>query len=174
MPTLDKTFVYDLDEKAWYEWTSYYSAAEHCYAIKAATLFNGTTYSVHRTSGAIYELDVNTYMDDSVAIYWRVVTVLVDGGTTRRKLYKYGEVVGDKVSGTMYISHTGDDYVTYSTARTVSLSAVRPILYQLGTDRRRAYMFLVTDNIPLRLVAFELNVEGAELEGDPQLSGGSN
>lgn len=169
LPNLDITLVYDLDEKQWYQWTSYYSSAEHAYTIWCATLFNGVTYGLHATSGALYNILSTAVSDDGTAIYWRVVTTRMDAGTMHRKLYRRGEVVGDTTSATMTITHCGDDYTTYSTARTVALSATRPNLYQLGQDRRRAWQFLITDNVAIRLQGFELDVEGAEMQADPQL-----
>ena len=169
LPNLDVTLVYDMDEKQWYQWTSYYSSAEHAYTIWCTTLFNGVTYGLHATDGHLYKIDPTVYSDAGTAIYWRVVTPRMDAGTMHRKLYRRGEVVGDATSATMTITHCGDDYVTYSSARTVSLSASRPRLLQLGQDRRRAWQFLVTDNVAIRLQAFEVDVDGAEMESDPQL-----
>jgi len=169
LTTLGITFVYDLDEKSWYNWTSYSSGAEGVYRVYTASLFNGTSYAQDINNGKIYSVDVTAYSDNGAAIYWRVVSNNLDSGSMRRKFFKSGQLVGDKVSATMSISHTDDDYATFSTARTVDLSKNRCIIYQSGTSRRRAWQFLVTDNVPLRLFSFELNMEGGEMEGDPQL-----
>ena len=114
-------------------------------------------------------MDVGTYADDGTAIYFRIVTNNLDSGSMRRKFYQSGQIVGDKVSATMSISHSDNDFVSWSTARTVDLSKARSIIYQCGWARRRAWQFLVTDNVPLRLSAFEINLDGGEMEGDPQL-----
>lgn len=163
------TFVYDIDEQSWYQWTSAVSSTEGTYRIWKAVLFNGFSIGLDKSNGKIYKIDVGTYTDDLESIYWRVITNNLDNGTMKRKFYKSGQVVGDKVSATMSIYHADDDFVTWSTARTVDLSLPRCVLYQAGQARRRAWQFLVTDNVALRLSAFELNIEGGEMEGDPQI-----
>lgn len=169
LTTLALTFVYDIDEKSWYNWTSYSSSAEGIYRLHTATLFNSSSYGQDVSNGVVYSVDVNTYTDNGAAIYFRVVSNNIDSGSMRRKFFNSGQIVGDKVVATMYISHTDDDFATYSTARTVNLNKTRCIIYQCGTSRRRAWQFLVTDNVPLRLFSFELNIEGGEMDGDPQL-----
>ena len=172
MPTSDLTFVYDFDEKQWYQWTSFSSSAEHVFAIWTAVEFNTDTIGLHATNGKIYAIRPAATSDDGISIYWRVVTNNLDSGTMHRKFFKSGEVVGDKVSCTMSIRHYDNDFATASSWRTVTLNSVRAILYQLGQARRRAWEFLITDNVSLRLSAFELNEEGGEKENDPQMGGG--
>ncbi len=124
---------------------------------------------MHATTGAIYRIDVSYTSDAGLAIYWRAVTGNLDSGTMHRKFYQSGEAVGDKVSATLQVRHSDDDYVTWSAWRTMSLSSARSIIRQMGQARRRAYEFLVTDNVALRLEAFELDLEGGEQQRDPQI-----
>lgn len=169
LPNLDKTFVYDIDQKIWYEWSSYYSAAEHYFKVWTATEFTTGIYGIDPTSGAFYKIDTATYADNGQNIYWRVVTNNIDAGTRHRKFFESGEIIGDKVSGTMSINFSGDDYVNFSTVRTVALNNPRSIIWQLGQSRYRAYQFLVTDNIPLRLSSFEMSVQAGEQSSDAEL-----
>jgi hypothetical protein len=169
LPNLDKTFVHDVDQKVWYEWTSYYSGAEHAFKVWTATEFATGVYGVDPTSGALYQIDTETYTDNTQHIYWRVVTNNIDAGTRHRKFFESGEIIGDKVSGTMSINFSSDDYVNFSAVRTVLLDNPRSIIWQLGQSRYRAYQFLVTDDIPLRLSSFEMSVQGGEQASDPQL-----
>ena len=172
LPNLDKTFVYDVDQNIWYEWTSYYSAAEHAFRVWTATEFTTGTYGIDATNGLLYLIDPNTYTDNSQPIYWRVVTNNLDAGTRHRKFFESGEVIGDKIAGTMSINFSADDYNNFSTVRTVDLNSPRSILWQLGQSRYRAYQFLSTSSVPLRLSSFELGVRGGEQDADPQLSNG--
>ena len=169
LTALDLTFVYDIDEREWYQWTSYYSAAEHYYQIWSCAEFNNAIWGLHPTNGNLYAISTSVGVDDVNSIYWRVVTNNMDSGSMKRKFYKSGEVVGDKASGTMTVYHSDDDFTTWSTGRTVSLSNTRGILYQLGQARRRAWMFLVVPTVPHRLAAFEVDIEGGEQERDPQI-----
>ena len=66
----------------------------------------------------------------------------------------------------MKIRHTDDDYQTWSNYRTVDLSKPRAQLYQSGAARRRAWEFLITDPVPVRLDAAEVDFEIGEMEQD--------
>ena len=66
----------------------------------------------------------------------------------------------------MKIRHSDDDYQTWSNYRTVDLSKPRAQLYQSGTARRRAWEFLITDPVPVRLDAAEVDFEIGEMEQD--------
>jgi hypothetical protein len=166
---LDLTFVYDIDTNMWYQWTSYSSSAEHAFRVWATTDFLGGTYGVDTSNGLLYQIDTGTYSDNGAHIYWRIVTNNLDAGTRHRKFWESGEVIGDKVSATMYISFSNNDYSSFSAARTVSLNSTRSIIWQLGQDRYRAYQFLVTDDVPLRISSFEVSVQGGEMASDPEL-----
>jgi len=165
----DLTFVYDVDEKQWYNWTSYYNAGEHYWWPTYYCEFNNSYYALLHDLGIIASLSTDYTSDNGSPIYYRAVTSILDSGTTKRKFWQRAEVVGDKVSATLKIRHSNDDYVTWSNYRSVDLSASRPQLYQLGADRRRAYEFLVTDNVAIRLQAVEMDVEGGEMEADPNV-----
>ena len=166
----DLTFVYDVDEKQWYNWTSYYNEGEHYWWPTYFCEFNNAWYALLDDLGIIVSISDTTPSDNGNPIYYRSVTSIFDSRTTKRKFYQRLEIVGDKVAATMQIRHTNDDYATWSTYRTVDLSVSRPQLYQLGGDRRRAWEFLVTDNVSLRLSAAEIDVEGGEIEIDPNMA----
>lgn len=166
---LDLTFVYDIDVNLWYQWTSYSSSAEHAFRVWTATDFLGATYGIDTSNGLLYKIDTGTYSDNGANIYWRIVTNNLDAGTRHRKFWESGEIIGDKVNATMYINFSNNDYVSFSATRTVNLNSTRSIIRQLGQDRYRSYQFLVTDNVPLRLSAFEMSVQGGEMAADPEL-----
>ena len=67
---------------------------------------------------------------------------------------------GDNIKDVMQVRHTEDDYNTWSAYRNVDLSLQKPILYNLGSYRRRIYELLYTGNQPLRLAKIELNISG--------------
>lgn len=163
---LDITLVYDIDEKEWYQWTSQSGGVEGYFkftAFNANIEYAPALYLQHHTDGQIYTMSTDAVADDTNNIYFRVVTNIQDSGTTKRKFYIRAEVVGDKVSGNAQIRHTSNDYQTWSTYRTVVLSLTRPILYQLGESRRRAWEILITDNIPVRLDALEVDFDVGEI-----------
>jgi hypothetical protein len=64
----------------------------------------------------------------------------------------------------MTVSFSQDDYNTWSTGRAVNLQASRSQLYMNGASRRRAYQFLSTSNVPIRLEAAELDFDIGEMD----------
>ena len=174
MKDLNVTFIYDLDEKKWYQWTSQSgdtgvtnSGTETFFS---PTSFTGNTeyvttsgiYLQDDANGKIYKMSVDYLNDDTNAIYFRAVSPILDNGTKKRKFYKRVEAVGDVSQGNVYIRKTDDDYVTWSTYRTMLLSDKRPILYQYGEARRRAWEVFSSDSIPIRLSALEIEFDIGE------------
>jgi hypothetical protein len=131
-----------------------------------------TGYSLDDNTAALYKLDDNTYTDNNEHIYCRSVTDIVDNGTTHRKFYGRLEIVGDKVQGTMQVRHTGDDYKTWSNYRSIDLNAPRSQIYLGGADRRRAWEFLFTSDVPLRVTAAEIEFSIGELNQEQGTGGG--
>lgn len=155
------TLVYDIDEKIWYEWTTWDGSQEVYFRPSFYATYNNVPYLLDDDNGNIYILDTNTYQDNGQNIYVRVITDIMDSGTTKSKFYRSVEVVGDKLtsSSTASIRHTDDDYNTWSSYRTVDLSRPRAQILQCGRSRRRAWEFLYMDNYPLRIEALEMNVD---------------
>lgn len=180
---IGQTLVYDLTENEWYSWTQYgtQTGAEVSpgtvseYYIRAGfyAVLNGVHYCLDSYNSNLYQFSSTTYQDNGQPIHCRTVTDLADNGTTKRKFYGRLEVVGDKVTGgTMFVSHTGNDYKDYSYSRAIDLNASRSQLYQCGADRRRAWQFLSTSNVPLRLQAAEIDFDIGELDQTQNVGGG--
>lgn len=159
------TFVYDLDEKKWYVWTSTIGGNETYFMPSYYVQFNGDYYGQNVEDSLIYTISPTVYTDNGTAIQFGATTSLMDSGTTKYKFYRKCEIVGDKVDADVSIRHSDDDYVTWSNWRTVDLSLVRPQLYQLGASRRRAWQIKCTDSQPLRLAAMELDFDIGHMEG---------
>lgn len=171
---INKTFVYDIDEKKWYNWTSQSGDTDGTDGTETyfkLTSYTGMTeyapaiYLQGDHDGKIYQLDMDYYDDAGEYIYFRAVSPLVDSGSTKRKFYRKVEAVGDKVAGTLKIRKTDDDYQTWSTYRSVTLSDSRPILWQYGNARRRAWEVFSSESIPIRLKALELEFDIGETGG---------
>ena len=179
-----KTLVYDLDEKQWYTWTQYAMASntQPNPDTYYESYFRGTYYAemdnipyvLDDDNAKLYYFSTNIYQDDGQPIYCRSVTDIRDNGSTKRKFYGRCEIVGDKVEGgVMQISHTGNDYASYSTPRSVDLNAPRSQVYLSGADRRRAWQFLCTSNVPLRLDAAEIDFRIGEMDQEQAVGGGT-
>lgn len=169
---LNITIVYDFNEKMWYQWTmwaidpvtSIYG--EQYFRPSYFTKVNNLYYLLDDDNGTMYTLSDTNYTDAGAPIYYRVITDIVDNGTTKRKFYQRLEIIGDKIPATMKIRHTGDDYKTWSSYRSVDLSKPRAQIYLGGADRRRAWEFLCTDPQPLRLDAAEIDFKIGEIENE--------
>lgn len=179
-----KTLVYDLDEKQWYTWTQYAMASntqpnpgtyyESYFRGTYYAEMNNIPYVLDDDNATLYYFSTTTYQDNGQPIYCRSVTDIRDNGSTKRKFYGRCEIVGDKVEGgVMQISHTGNDYASYSTPRSVDLNAPRAQVYLSGADRRRAWQFLCTSNVPLRLDAAEIDFRIGEMDQEQAVGSGT-
>jgi hypothetical protein len=179
-----KTLVYDLDEKMWYTWTQYSMASndqpnpgvysESYFRPAFYAEVNNVPYVLDDDTATLYYFSTSIYEDNSQAIYCRVITDIRDNGTTKRKFYGRLEIIGDKSSGgIMQISHSGNDYVTWSTPRLVDLNASRSQVYLSGSDRRRAWQFLCTSNSPFRLESAEIDFRIGEMDQEQNVGGGT-
>lgn len=163
----DTTLVYDIDEKEWTFFSSQTLGTEHYFNqthYAGDTEYFGQPFMLHATDGTISVFDSEYYLDNTDAIYCTVRTPITDSGTTKRKFYRKVEVVGDKVVGIGYISHSDDDYQTTSTPRSVELIRERPILFQCGQARRRSWKFFYSDSTPLRVEALEVDYDIGEIQ----------
>ena len=169
---LNVTIVYDVNEKIWHQWTMY--APDNITGIYSEQYFrpsyfagNGTIYYLlDDDTGNLYTMSDNYYTDAGAPIYYRAVTDILDSGTTKRKFYERVEIIGDKIPATMMIRNTSDDYNTWSSYKQVNLNASRSQIRVGGASRRRAWEFLCTDNVPLRIEAAEIDFKIGEMENE--------
>lgn len=174
--TYKRTLAYDITTGEWAEWSSYnpttlqQEAFFATYAVSGPHASNSQDFTntliMEKATGNIYEMSpapvganyAPTYKDGTRDITVDIVMNNVDGGTRNRKRCCGLEILGDSVASTLSVSHSDDDYATWSTPRTISLSG-RARLLNLGMFRRRAYKFTHVDNKPLRMTGIELDVE---------------
>jgi hypothetical protein len=182
LPSSNITFVYDLDEKKWYTWTSQTGDTtgfdgtenlflEGAFSTRGAIATGIGTYLVQSSSnGNVYTLSTSAYDDAGNKIYFRAVSPRTDSGTNKVKFYKRTELIGDFANTTnANIRHCDDDYSTWSTYRQVDMTAKRPVLYQGGQARRRIWEVFISDSVPVRIRALEIESHigegGSENEG---------
>jgi hypothetical protein len=154
-----RTLVYDLEEEVWHEW-SYNSSGSHANFLCAFAVDPGNSKSLllGATNGISYYLDPTVYTDNSVTILMDIYTAKFDFETMKRKFMPSLSVVGDQISGdTISIRWSDDDYVTWNTARTPSLTS-RTFITNLGSFRRRAFNFTYSGTNPYRIEAIEMEV----------------
>lgn len=158
LPDSNLTLVYDIDEKIWSFWSSVIDGQEIYFVGDFATSLGGHTYMQDRIYGELYKLDHNYFTDKDGVINFRLVSPLIDADTQFRKTIIRVEMVGDKVDTVLRIRHTDDDYQNWSMYRSVNLGDSRPVLFQNGVTRRRAYEMFNNDATFIRLAALEMDV----------------
>jgi hypothetical protein len=159
------TLVYDIDQKTWNPWTSQSGGVETYFTPSFFASFNGDYYFLDDVSGELYIFSTTTYSDNGNNIYYRSVTDIFDAGSDNNKFYRRLVAIGDKVSATLKVRYSSNDYQTFSSWRTIDLSKERGQLLQLGKSRRRSWEFLVEDNVPLRLDAAEVSLDIGGIDG---------
>ncbi len=162
----DVTMVYDLAEKEWHFWTTskqFIGGGEgyfECTFVQTFPANTKNTYVLDAVTGNVYTIGVGNYKDPFGPITVRLVTARGRFGTSTQKSNSELAIFGDNINDTINVRHTNDDYDTWSAYRQVDLSLQKPILYNLGRFRRRAYEFLYTGFQPLRLDVCELKLSG--------------
>ena len=178
----NQTLVYDIMAKQWYQWTQYAIASsdqpnpgtyvESYFRPSFFADVTGIPYMLDDDTAKLYYPSTTVYQDDGQPIYCRTVTDIMDNGTTKRKFYGRLEIIGDKVAGIMQVRHSGDDYNSWSSYRSVNLNAPRAQVYLSGQDRRRSWEFLCTSNVPLRLDGAEIDFRVGEMDQEQSVGGG--
>lgn len=112
----------------------------------------------HESNGTLCELVESAYSDVGIPVNVLMRTSKLDGGNDKLKRYSSLELIGNKVSGTAYVRHSGDDYTTNTKYRPVDLSITRSILHRLGADRRRSFEVRYLGSTSLQMNAIEVEV----------------
>lgn len=155
------TFVYDLESKTWVRWA--YQTNTSFDVSNAVTLQTyskvGSLFTLG-SSSVMYLLDESVYKDNGTNFTMRVVTEPTDFGTLNRKSMSKLIVVADSpgTTSSATIYWTDDDYQTYSTGVSVDLDQDLPSITRLGNFRQRAFKFEYSDNYPMRVQRFQVDI----------------
>jgi len=159
---LGYTLVYDFSQQGWTYWSSVENNQETYFLGQYYAKYGTVDLLQHANLGTIYQFDPNTYQDYGNPINVFCRTPLVDGGTNLRKFWRSVQIVGDKVDSFALLRYTSDDYQTFSAWQNVNLNTSKSEVHRLGQGRRRAFDLLHSDNVPLRLEYFEVDVESGD------------
>jgi len=160
-PTEQKTLAYSVLDKTWSEWRyfdssvsqySHFLGRSYCYSPKWGLHLMGS-----RKESKIYSLSVDNKSDAGEPIRMKVLTGLIDYGTSKRKLCKElrirakrGEGVG--VGQATLSLRYKDDNRAWSNELQISLGKLGDEettlrLFPKGVYRTRQYEITVTDNV---------------------------
>lgn len=156
-----RTIVYDTGEKVWVDWSINSGGSHAVLPFKYATEgSNNKVLVLHNTDGKIYELDPALHTDDAGAILTTVITDRIDFNINNWKSQHGLALICDKQSsGTVTVDWSDDDYGTWSSSRSLDLTAGRAYTKAGGVFRRRAYRFQHTTNAPFRAETVELEYQ---------------
>jgi hypothetical protein len=157
--TAAKTFVYDLDVGLWYEWTST-DSGETYFTGMATAEKNGQILMLDTDNGRVYELDPETYQDNTGSaqnIAVEIQTKRFDSGNQLNKFVHRLYPVCDFTTATnsLSVSWSDDDYTTFVTNRTLDLTQASDFLTRCGFYRRRSWRLQHTANERLRILALD-------------------
>jgi hypothetical protein len=161
-----RTLVYDITLKLWHEW----AAADGVSVFPcnyAADNTSGSSYLLHSTNGNLFKLVDSLATDEYTSgvltsITVSMTTIRVDFGNNNNKYLSRFSLIGDSPNGstptTCTIQWSDDDYDTWSTGTTMSMTDKLMTITQLGGFRRRAFRITYSQPYPLRLTGFEIDI----------------
>jgi hypothetical protein len=159
LPTLNRTLVYDTEEKLWHEWSTWTGTSHAIFGCNSM-VDSGLGYSIFLDSsnGNQYQLDTTNYTDNGNVIRSEIVTNRFDMDTYKRKFMSNLRVVGDSYTNgsIIQVRWSDDDYNTWSNYKTISTDDSFPNWTRLGSFRRRAFNLVHTDNTASRLESIEV------------------
>jgi len=151
LPTANKTFVYDLEENIWGEWS--YNGG--MLPFVSFTDANGVIVFQHKDNGKLYKLSTEEYTDFDSPIECLIRMLKQDFDTDDFKFFHKFVIIGDNCTGTDTLRWSDDDYATWSNSKTLT-TGLRPYFMRSGKARRRAWEISYAHNSPRRLEAVEI------------------
>lgn len=160
------TWVFDFDSQMWHQWANYTGTAKFN-GDYASDYYTGSPLVLDRTNGLVYALTEGVSKDSISSVATANITSIaisdkLDFGTINSKFMHRVSLICDVPFGdnttscTLY--WTDDDYQTYTTGRTITISNTMPTITQLGRFRRRAFKLVYSDAYPMRLEGLEIDI----------------
>ncbi len=161
MNTGSACYVLDIESKLWCRW-AYQVGTNFNFThwIAAETGAGYKTFFALSGDSAIYNTSSSLYQDNGTTFPCVITTHNEEFGTYRQKTMSELTVWADKptASSTGTLQWTDNDYQTFNTGLTVDLYHEKPTVNRLGRFRKRAFKFTYTQNQPLRVEAFEVEL----------------
>ena len=158
LPTANITLVYDIAESTWYQWADSNGNFWPIVSSSYTTAADGHLVQ-HYSNGKIYTPAYTTTTDDGAICNVDLYTPIYDGGSRFNKMLTSMEFIADQIPGAiLFVRWSDDDYQNWTNFRQVNLGAARPILWDCGTFRRRAFHFRFSSNTVMRISAVDLQL----------------
>jgi hypothetical protein len=160
LPTNQTTWVYDIDEKFWYEWKG--SDGDGLALEATWGMYNGSLYVAIAGQTVISVLSPSVYRDFGSDYTCRYVTEPNDFESFNWKICNRFSVESSRYTNTgtsnLVVSWSDDDWASESATRNINLFSVSPYITRLGKFRNRSFKLEYTDNYPLHIMSVQLDV----------------
>lgn len=156
------TYVYDMDNKLWHR-MSFQDQDDFpiwvAHTVWVSAVGNVTVFCLVNDT-QFYSFDAGVFQDNEVDFPVRIITNPEFFDTYNRKFAGRISIRGDKTPASCIaeVSHTDDDYQTWTTAREVDLYSSIPKLERNGTFRRRAWKIEISSDNPVRLKQLDVEI----------------
>lgn len=160
LPTPQTTWVYDVDDKFWYEWKGSDGAGLAVEAVWG--MYNGACYVAIENQTSISILSPSLYQDFGSNFTCRYVTEPVDFDTfnwkTANRISLGCSQHQSTGSSLVTISWSDDDWADTSGTRTMNVFTNSPVIHRLGKFRSRSFRIEYADNYPFWCTKLTMNL----------------
>jgi hypothetical protein len=158
--TNQTTWVYDIDEKMWYEWKGSDGAGLQ---IEASwPMYDGAQYLAITNQSAMTLMSQALYNDFGSNFTCTYTTEDIDAETVNNKFCYRFTLISDKYNNTgasnCSVYWSDDDWASSIGPVQVNVFNDLACARQLGKFRTRSFRISYADNYPLRVTAFEIDV----------------
>lgn len=154
------TWVYDVDEKFWYEWKGSSGTGLPIEAIWQ--MYNGNTYVAIANKTLMAVMHPEVYQDYGLNFTCRYTTENFSADSfhwkTCHRLMVYGDQTNASGTSNLAITWSNDDWSTSEPVRNINMFSENSYIKNTGRFRTRSWRFEYTDNFPLRLTGAEVDL----------------
>lgn len=151
------SYALDLNNNIWTRsiWQNVV-ASTNAFSSSGSVLTKEITYVIGAGTAGIGEFDVND--TTAYGTTGTIQTVALDFESSARKRFHKFVLVGDNESSTatFNVSWSDDGGATFSTARSVDMNSVKPMLTNLGSAHRRIFKIVGSNGAAWRLEAMDI------------------
>lgn len=159
--TGNRSFAYCINSEFFTNWKHRaYDTFNIKYSDIAYTQNGINTYMYMVKDNRVIKFDFNTWFDSGEVSTMVVRTEPLDFDTLQMKFMGRLSLFCDNgnTNANLSIKWTDDDYQTYSNTYSIALNQELPSIRRLGGFRKRAFVFSNSENYPIRLRGFEVDL----------------
>jgi hypothetical protein len=160
--TPQTTWMYDIDEKFWYEWKGSDGTGLKVEAVWG--MYNGSCYIALQNQSNISVMNPSLFQDFGVNFTCQYTTEPVDAGTFNWKVLHRLLLDTSTTNATgisnVVVNWSDDDWATgtASGTRNINIFSPSPYINKLGRFRTRTFRLKYTDNYPFFIYGMSLDI----------------